>query len=148
MTADGRFVRASETEHPDLFCALRGAGPNFGVVTMFEFKLHPFDGRVTHATATHPGHRVRDVWAIFRDFARTAPDHIHLAFGFGRAADDSAPGIVAGDPVVTTGAYHSGDPADAARELEPLLSFGPSASTTFVARTHLETQQLFDDELG
>src|SRR6188508_1189475 len=49
VTADGRTVRADERENPDLFWAIRGAGANFGVVTSFEFRLHPYDGRLTVA---------------------------------------------------------------------------------------------------
>ena len=54
VTADGRVVRASEDENPELFWGMRGAGANFGIVTSFEFQLHPFEGSVTHGTVTHP----------------------------------------------------------------------------------------------
>ena len=46
MTADGKLQEASPTENPDLFWGLRGGGGNFGVVTSFEYRLHPFDGQV------------------------------------------------------------------------------------------------------
>ena len=52
VTADGRVVRASEDENPELFWGMRGAGANFGIVTSFEFLLHPFEGQVTHGTVT------------------------------------------------------------------------------------------------
>src|SRR6186997_900360 len=54
VTADGRVVRASEDENPELFWGMRGAGPNFGIVTAFEFRLHPFDGRITHGFVEYP----------------------------------------------------------------------------------------------
>src|SRR5262252_9529349 len=54
ITADGKLVRASEKENPDLFWALRGGGGNFGVVTSFEFKLHPLGPEVLSGLIVHP----------------------------------------------------------------------------------------------
>ena len=52
VTADGRLVPTSEAEHPDLFWGLRGAGPNFGIVTSFEFRLHPLPRVITHGASS------------------------------------------------------------------------------------------------
>ena len=64
VTADGRHVRASDDENPELFWGLRGAGANFGIATSFEFELHPFDGTITHGVVTHPVDRLDDVVAL------------------------------------------------------------------------------------
>ena len=76
VTADGRLVRASDDENPELFWGLRGAGANFGIATAFEFALHPFDGTVTHGVVTHPIDRLDDVVALFRETVESGPDEV------------------------------------------------------------------------
>ena len=81
VTADGRVVRASEEEHPDLFWGLRGAGANFGIVTSFEFRLHPLDHEITFGTVVHPAGRARELAAHWRELAENGPDELFLSFG-------------------------------------------------------------------
>ncbi len=81
VTASGELVTASETEHPDLFWALRGGGGNFGVVTSFEFQLHPvstvYAGPIFY-DVRHTEHLLR----TFRDFMRDVPDEMSAFFSF------------------------------------------------------------------
>jgi FAD/FMN-containing dehydrogenase len=76
VTADGRLVRASETENQDLFWGLRGGGGNFGIVTQFEFELHPLGPTVYAGPIFFPGDASRDLLRTFRDWAGDAPDEI------------------------------------------------------------------------
>ncbi len=76
VTSDGEFVRASETEHPDLFWALRGGGGNFGVVTSFEFKLHPLGPQVLSGLVVHPFDEATRLLPEFRRLANEAPDEL------------------------------------------------------------------------
>ena len=66
VTADGRFVRASETEEPELFWGIRGAGWNFGIVTAFEFGLHPFGPELHRGVRVYPASAAREVWQVVR----------------------------------------------------------------------------------
>jgi FAD/FMN-containing dehydrogenase len=81
VLADGRFVTASETEHPDLFWALRGGGGNFGVVTSFLFKLHPID-TVYAGPMLWEIDRAAEVLRWYREFIVTAPDTLNGFFAF------------------------------------------------------------------
>ena len=81
VMADGRLVRASEDEHPELFWGLRGAGSNFGIATWFEFRLHPLDHAITYGTVTHPLERARELAALWRELAENGPDELFLSFG-------------------------------------------------------------------
>ena len=81
VLADGRFVTASETEHPDLFWAVRGGGGNFGVVTSFLFRLHPV--KMVQAGPTFwPLDQTPQVMKAYREFIRKAPEDVSgfLAF--------------------------------------------------------------------
>ena len=69
VTADGRFVRASETEEPELFWGMRGAGWNFGIVTAFEFGLQPFGPDLHRGVRVYPASAAREVWEVFEDYA-------------------------------------------------------------------------------
>jgi len=77
VTADGRFLVASARENADLFWALRGGGGNFGVVTSFEFQLHPVKD-IFAGIFFYPLERVRDVLEFYRDYVETAPEEMGL----------------------------------------------------------------------
>jgi FAD/FMN-containing dehydrogenase len=76
VTADGRLVRASSRENPDLFWAIRGGGGNFGVVTAFEFQLHAVGPEVLSGLIVHPFENARDLLTRYRKIAATAPDEL------------------------------------------------------------------------
>ena len=79
VTADGTLVTASETEHPDLFWALHGGGGNFGVVTSFEFALHPVGPLVLAGLMLWPGDSAGEIGRVFRDLAPDLPDELGSA---------------------------------------------------------------------
>ncbi|MET7300232.1 FAD-binding oxidoreductase [Embleya sp. NPDC005575] len=79
VLADGSFVTASESEHPDLFWALRGGGGNFGVVTSFRFRLHPV-GTVIAGVTLWPVAQTREVLRWYREFLPQAPEDLNGFF--------------------------------------------------------------------
>jgi FAD/FMN-containing dehydrogenase len=81
VLADGSVVYASESEHPDLFWALRGGGGNFGVVTRFEFRLHPVD-QVVAGPTLWPLDRAKEIMRWYRDFILEAPEDLNGFFAF------------------------------------------------------------------
>ena len=75
ITASGQVLRASATEHPDLFWGVRGGGGNFGIVTAFEFQLHPV-GRVLAGKVVYPLSKAREVLRFYREYTSSAPDEL------------------------------------------------------------------------
>ena len=137
VTADGRVVRASEDEHPELFWGLRGAGANFGIATSFEFRLHPFDGVVTHGTVTHPIERAEELAERFRELVEGGPDELWSSFGMAVGGDTRG-------AVATVSVLHSGSPAEAERDLVALRALGDPLEDSVEAKTYLASQRLFD----
>ena len=76
VTADGKLLRASQSENPDLFWALRGGGGNFGVVTAFEFQLHQLGPQVFSGLVVHPFADAAKVLREYRAALETAPDEL------------------------------------------------------------------------
>ena len=149
VTADGRTVRASESEEPDLFWGIRGAGANFGVVTAFEFELREFGPLLHRGARIYPGAQVHEVWPIVRDFAAVAPDAVSLIFGIGRAEPAADyPESVAGGPIVIVAYNHSGDAASVERDVAPLRSGPEPVSTTTGSEPYLEVQTANDLAMG
>src|SRR5437899_41625 len=119
VTADGRVVRASESENPDLFWGLRGGGGNFGIVTEFEFRLHPIGGRALLGELDFDAADAPDAMRRWRDLLPDAP----------RAATLTASAVTAGDrPVVTLGFIWVGDVDDGLRSLSTIRELGPPAA--------------------
>jgi FAD/FMN-containing dehydrogenase len=123
VTADGRLVTASPTEHPDLFWALRGGGGNFGVVTGFEFKLHPV-GTVLGGALVYPA--TREVVGSYARRALEAPDGLTTITLLLKAPPlPVLPADLHGRLILMILAVHVGDPEAGRRALAPLRTLGP-----------------------
>jgi hypothetical protein len=113
-TADGRLLRASAQEHEDLFWSIRGGGGNFGVVTSFEYQLHPVD-LVLAGGLSYPLEVAPQVLRHYDDFAKTAPDELSTAASLGLTP--------AGEPTVSIAVCYCGPIDEGERVLRPLRRF-------------------------
>lgn len=139
VTADGRLRTASQDENPDLFWALRGAGGNFGVVTSFEYDLHPMDPTILGGAIAWPIAQARDVLRFYAEFSSSAPDELNLD-----AALVSTPG---GSQILFEACW-SGDIARGERVLAPVRSFGKPAFDRIAPLKYLELQSGSDRRLA
>jgi FAD/FMN-containing dehydrogenase len=148
VTADGRVVRVSGDEHPELFWGMRGAGPNFGVVTAFEFRLHPVGPDVTHGSLLFPTERAREVAGAYGQAAAAEPQEIFLSMVFGLAGEehDLGPDML-GRPIVWIAATHAGSLDDAERDLAPLRALAPLRDT-IARRPYLAVQTANDEAMA
>ena len=135
VTAEGELVTASVERHPDLFWGLRGGGGNFGVVTSFEYQLHPI-GPVLAGMVVHPMSKAKEVLRFYRDFARGCPDEMLSAAALMTSHD--------GAPVAVIIASYIGDLGTGERLLAPLRKFGAPLADTIAPTTYVELNTLFD----
>ncbi len=135
VTADGRLLKSSATENPDLFWGVRGGGGNFGVVTSFEYRLHPV-GPVLGGAVQHPLKKAKEALKFFRDFTSTTPDELTLQAGFSTGAD--------GEPVFGISVCYTGSIEEGEKILRPLRAFGPPQANRIRPMAYTERQQLSD----
>jgi FAD binding domain/Berberine and berberine like len=135
VTADGAVVTARATDHPDLFWGLRGGGGNFGIVTEFEYRLHPLT-TVLGGAAFYPVEKARDVLRFFREFTASAPDELTCAAG-----------IVPDPEGVTRAALvvcHSGNLSDGEKLVRRLDVLGPAVINVIGPMPYMQQQALFE----
>jgi FAD/FMN-containing dehydrogenase len=136
VTADGRVLRASADEHPDLFWALRGGSGNFGIVTSFEFQLHPVP-QVLGGLLLHPFARAAEVLRYYREVAAAAPDELTLYAGIMTLPD--------GNQAVAIAACWCGAVDEGERVLAPIRAFGPPVADTIQPMPYSTMNTLLDD---
>ena len=117
VLADGRVVTASASENPDLFWAIRGGGGNFGIVTAFEYRLHPLGPRILGGLLLHDFARAREVLRFYRDFSGAAPDEVSTDAVFLTTPE--------GQRLLAISACYIGSVEEGERALRPLRAFGP-----------------------
>jgi FAD/FMN-containing dehydrogenase len=149
VTADGELVRASEEENPDLFWAHRGGGGNFGVVTSFEFRLHPLESEVFAGLALYPAEHGRELLALYRDVMRDAPEELSLAYLYLTApAEPDVPEHLHGRLVVAIAGMYAGPPDEGEEALRAVREFGPPEVDFFGPMPYAEFQCMIDDPPG
>jgi FAD/FMN-containing dehydrogenase len=136
VTADGEFVRASETENPELFWGLRGGGGNFGVVSSFEYRLHPLT-EVLGGIIVHRFERCRELLRLYRELTQAAPDELTIYAGTMH---------VDGAVTVALPLCYAGPPSEGERLIAPLRAFHTPVSDTVAPMTYTAVQKMLTED--
>ena len=145
VTASGEVLRASAVEHPDLFWALRGGSGNFGVVTRFEFRLHPVGPELLSGLIVYPASEARSVLQQYREVVAQSPDDLTVWAILRQAPPlPFLPASVHGQPIVVLALLYAGDPAQGATLIEPLRRLGTPLGEHIGVQPYSAWQQAFD----
>jgi hypothetical protein len=146
VTADGRILRASESENEDLFWALRGGGGNFGVVTSFEFAAHPLGPEVAFVQTLYPLEAGPEVFAGYLDFVATAPDEVTADIGiWSLPAVEEVPAELHGLPFVSVHALYAGPPDLGEEVIRPLRELAEPLDDASSVLDYVALQSQSDD---
>jgi FAD/FMN-containing dehydrogenase len=134
VTADGALLTVSEHSNPDLFWGIRGGGGNFGVVTSFEYRLHPVDTLLA-GLVVYPTAKAREALELFRAVTMEAPDELSCAFAMITLPD--------GPRVAAIAACFNGPIPDGERLVAPLRRLGPPVDDGIGPMRYTEVQRTF-----
>ncbi len=132
VTAEGKILRASATEHADLFWGLRGGGGNFGIVTAFEYQLHAIGTSLPVASALHPYDQAHEAMRFYDEFARNAADEVNV--------DAALVTLPSGDRFFSISGCYVGSHHEGERALSPIVEFGSPVETRLATVPYLEIQ--------
>ncbi|KOC99573.1 FAD-linked oxidase [Vibrio parahaemolyticus] len=145
VTADGRQLLASEKENEDLFWALRGGGGNFGIVTQFEFQLHPVGPEVLSGLIVFPFDQAKSIITQFAKFTESAPEELSVWMVSRKAPPlPFLPESVHGKEVVVLAICYAGDPSEGEKLIAPLRDFGDAHGEHVGVQPFAAWQQAFD----
>jgi len=140
VTADGRIRRIGPKDEPDLFWAIRGGGGNFGVVSEFEYRLHPFDRKSLCGNIVWPMSQARDVLTFYAEWSERLPDEMYVGPSLFRHPD-------MGDVVAMDVLYY-GDPAAGEKLLAPLRAVGKPAADGVAVQDYIVMQTAADGDMA
>ena len=145
VTADGQLLHADDISHPDLFWAVRGGGGNFGIVTSFEFRLHPIAPELMFCAPLYPEADAASIIAAWRDFMATAPDRLCSLVEFSTipAADDFPP-ETHGARVLAVAAVYDGPADEGQAAAQPLRELGKPVLDFSGKMPYCAIQSLYD----
>lgn len=138
VTADGKFRHASAEENPELYWALRGGSGNFGVVTSFEFDLHPMQRQIIGGDVIFPMERAREVLKFYAEFTVTAPDDLYCDGFMQRTMTGEGDGV--GIHVC-----YSGPESNAEKVLAPLRALGKPVFDSVAPMDYVAIQRSWDN---
>jgi FAD/FMN-containing dehydrogenase len=145
VTAAGELIRTSQSEHPDLFWALRGGGGNFGIVTSFEFRLHEVGPEVLVGQIFYPVENAKQVLLAYRDLMAVAPDVLSCyAVVANVPPADPFPEEYRGKPAIALVACYTGPQERGISLLEPLGKLGTPILKAIGPMPYTTLQQSFD----
>jgi len=139
VTAEGRVLRGSAEENPDLFWAVRGGGGNFGVVSSFEYRLFPVGPTVTGGLIAYPIESSREMLQFYRDFTASIPDEHTVAATLVHAPDGS------GTKLSAMVVCHCGSLAEGEAATRPLKELGSPVIDALGATPYCQLNSLLDD---
>ena len=145
VTADGSVLRASDNDHGDLFWGLRGGGGNFGVVTEFEFRLHPVGTRTLVVDLYYPLADGAAALRGWRDLLADMPRQATPVARAGVGAGEDLPAALQGQPVASIGFVWVGDPVEGRRLLPAMRAICPAAAERVEELSYVELQTAGDD---
>ncbi len=137
VTADGQLRHASAEENPDLFWAVRGGGGNFGIVTGFEFALHPMQRQIIGGEIVFPIERARELLEFYAEYSAQAPDELYVDYDMRSPIGGKA-------RAVAIQACYSGPASEADRVLAPLRKLGTPIEDTIRAQDYVAIQRSGD----
>ncbi len=145
VTADGRLLRASADENADLLWGLRGGGGNFGIVTSFEYRLHPVGPVVLGGAIFHPLDRAGDFLRFYDQWAPTLPDELTTLVVFLTAPPEPfIPQHLQGTQMVAVALCYAGPVEEGQKALRPLREFAPPAVDLVGPIPYTALQGMFD----
>ena len=149
VTAAGDVIRASDKENPDLFWALRGGGGNFGVVTKFEFRLHPVGPDVLSGLIAYPLSEAKSVLQQYREFMDKAPDDLSVWTVLRLAPPlPFLPETAHGKGMIALALIYAGDPKQGESLIQPLRKFGTPLGEHIGVQPYTAWQKTFDPLLA
>jgi FAD/FMN-containing dehydrogenase len=149
VTAGGRILRASADDNADLFWGLRGGGGNFGIVTSFDFRLHPVGPLVTAGAIFFPSEDAGELLRFYRDWVEEAPDELTTVVNLAVAPPAPfLPEKIHGKRVAIVSGCYAGEPEHGANVFRQLKDFGTPVADLIGPMPYTEMQRLVDGQWG